>query len=1056
MPYTSSNKSQNIFILCWPIEEEATVVELVDATDSGVHNNNLITSAEGAGLTSKIRPIDDITSHSTDEFYAVISMDDGLVLHASASLYTSLGYPIDWWTGKLFIDFLNPRDKYIFTDRIASEIAISRDFHPSGANGRKASIFCRLRRFNICVSTNDQYVPYRINLVVQNFHDDKMTVSQSHVMLLVASFQSVQSAYKVPQETIIPTVFTTRHTATCRLSYVDPEVVQYLGYLPQDMIDRSLFDFYYPEDLPLIKEIYKIVINLESKTFKSKPYRFMIQNGSFVVLETEWSSFINPWTKSVEFVVGQHKVREGPVDPDIFHPPGNRRNDLLANISDEVMKEAQIIQKEIVSLLVEDVQRKLPSKATDFELLSKKKELKSFAQYILQEIKSPATIKDQMALHDRSFSGHDSVMLGEISPHHEYLDSKSSTETPPSYNQLNYQDNIERFFNRSIGVSVNNRPYASDEDILHSSENSSDALGKNNSSGPELKCSFSTNESGNSGSAENLSSESTNQQSFGSRGETSNATSNDKLLILTESLLYKHNEDMEKLMLQKHCEQKKGDKRNNSTSLNDHKAKAEQPTLRCGASNKNRSRLKRSGGPIGETDNNIKVLKYDNSVKELQSVGTVLESLNTKPNVTTIDTSPITTQNCPKTNAWTPNSVIMPSTTTIAQQRFTTTNAYCQGVSRFPTLPQWFPVYYLPLPQIRDIPSSSIIPQEHPGPPSPINQFIPYYFFPVTYTMPSVIYPPIVGAHTPPTMMCRPFPFIVPETTATPLSDTCPTTAHLTTMTTTSTATATVDNSFDPKQPVSRETSIKAEPGSIITISESSKKRQKSNESSDNQTFKTSGMTRKEPPWIEGIPLTSELINQYQMKTKPLHDVLKTDLEFLSQSKQSNLVNDQLRQLYLDIDLKNFSSNLLLEDPGTSSANEDSSDESHSESKLWWNNLKEDVPGEQQCKIKDCKFAPLGHRAHPLFQRNYCGQEMKLIIQYLNYYDVIHSGKGFCVWEDMHSRGYMRHRTVQSLNNNFKKILLRDIEVFQLPQSLEDKFLELRHISASDRKGNDD
>ncbi|XP_011495633.1 PREDICTED: uncharacterized protein LOC105360436 [Ceratosolen solmsi marchali] len=122
------------------------------------------------------------------------------------------------------------------------------------------------------------------------------------------------------------------------------------------------------------------------------------------------------------------------------------------------------------------------------------------------------------------------------------------------------------------------------------------------------------------------------------------------------------------------------------------------------------------------------------------------------------------------------------------------------------------------------------------------------------------------------------------------------------------------------------------------------------------------------------------------------------------------------------------------------------------ESKLWWNNLKEDVPGEQQCKIKDCKFAPLGHRAHPLFQRNYCGQEMKLIIQYLNYYDVIHSGKGFCVWEDMHSRGYMRHRTVQSLNNNFKKILLRDIEVFQLPQSLEDKFLELRHISASDRK----
>jgi len=32
-------------------------------------------------------------------------------------------------------------------------------------------------------------------------------------------------------------------------------------------------------------------------------------------------------------------------------------------------------------------------------------------------------------------SERDSVMLGEISPHHDYYDSKSSTETPPSYNQ---------------------------------------------------------------------------------------------------------------------------------------------------------------------------------------------------------------------------------------------------------------------------------------------------------------------------------------------------------------------------------------------------------------------------------------------------------------------------------------------------------------------------------------------------------------------------------------------------------------------------------------------
>lgn len=57
-------------------------------------------------------------------------------------------------------------------------------------------------------------------------------------------------------------------------------------------------------------------------------------------------------------------------------------------------------------------------------------------------------------------------MLGEISPHHEYYDSKSSTETPPSYNQLNYDANIERFFKSKPPVAT---MYGSDEENVTSS-----------------------------------------------------------------------------------------------------------------------------------------------------------------------------------------------------------------------------------------------------------------------------------------------------------------------------------------------------------------------------------------------------------------------------------------------------------------------------------------------------------------------------------------------------------------------------------------------------------
>lgn len=58
-------------------------------------------------------------------------------------------------------------------------------------------------------------------------------------------------------------------------------------------------------------------------------------------------------------------------------------------------------------------------------------------------------------------------MLGEISPHHDYYDSKSSSETPPSYNQLNYNENIQRFFQSKPKTTVSDesseRPSASND-----------------------------------------------------------------------------------------------------------------------------------------------------------------------------------------------------------------------------------------------------------------------------------------------------------------------------------------------------------------------------------------------------------------------------------------------------------------------------------------------------------------------------------------------------------------------------------------------------------------
>lgn len=51
--------------------------------------------------------------------------------------------------------------------------------------------------------------------------------------------------------------FGMRHTSTCTFSHVDADVVMNFGYFPQDMLGKSVFDFYHPEDLPFLKEVYE-------------------------------------------------------------------------------------------------------------------------------------------------------------------------------------------------------------------------------------------------------------------------------------------------------------------------------------------------------------------------------------------------------------------------------------------------------------------------------------------------------------------------------------------------------------------------------------------------------------------------------------------------------------------------------------------------------------------------------------------------------------------------------------------------------------------------------
>ncbi|XP_046397682.1 period circadian protein [Ischnura elegans] len=622
--------------------------------------NDLPISVHGGAIDSRVKERLDVyfnrdacspqgKAAAADGFVVVVSMEDGTVVHTTPSVTATLGFPSDMWLGRDFIDFVHPKDRMSFASHITSGVARGEDSFLKGLP-TKTSFYCSLRQYrglrNVGYGVTRKrvpYLPFRLTFTFREMNlPMEMEMSGAALSPLASPFPSaahgtekcirdptaeelnrsifivitatrIYSAYKVANEEVahtevgmVPPVgkFVTRHLASCYLSHIDPLAVPYLGYLPQDMEGRSVMDFYHPEDMPILKEAYMNVMSQPSNPFKGKPYRFRTRNGCYILVETEWSSFVNPWSRKLEFVIGQHHVLKGPSNPEVFADPGEEETRALP-----IDKEAEAIQKEIVGMLDQKVAPRVSESARQ-QVSKRCRDLASFMETLMDEMAKPPADPLRVELptqHDHCFSERDSVMLGEISPHHDYYNGKSSTETPPSYNQLNYNENLQRFFESKPKTTIsdgsadmkmegsvgnNQSPVSTDEEGKSFFPN---AIDSSSASGGERKYSSQANESESGGSGEaregavddpggpkarataaNSKGPPPPQQAGTTVGAPTAAGQQEakgeervrkdkgggvyKGPHLTEALLSRHNEDMEKMMVQKHREQRSLDR----------------------------------------------------------------------------------------------------------------------------------------------------------------------------------------------------------------------------------------------------------------------------------------------------------------------------------------------------------------------------------------------------------------------------------------------------------------------------------------------------------------
>ncbi|XP_071431892.1 period circadian protein homolog 3 isoform X2 [Pithys albifrons albifrons] len=315
------------------------------------------------------------TPKNTDTFVAVFSLLSGRIVHISEQAASILNCKKKVLDSSRFVELLVPQDVSVFythTDHshlplwnMESQTASLYEY------AQVKSFFCRIRSFDY-VGIMSKNIFSKVHTRLKGGKDQeqeprsypfRITPYLVHVCTSVhvdaescclALAEKIHSGYEAPRIPMDKRIFTTTHTPGCVFLDIDDRAVPLLGYLPQDLIGTSILMYLHPEDRPLMIAIHRKILKFAGQPpFEHLPIRFCTQNGDYVILDTSWSSFVNPWSRKVVFIIGRHKVRTSPLNEDVFAARSKETS--------SVEKEIRELQGQIYKLLLQPVHSNVSS-----------------------------------------------------------------------------------------------------------------------------------------------------------------------------------------------------------------------------------------------------------------------------------------------------------------------------------------------------------------------------------------------------------------------------------------------------------------------------------------------------------------------------------------------------------------------------------------------------------------------------------------------------------------------------------------------------------------------
>ncbi|XP_047451478.1 aryl hydrocarbon receptor nuclear translocator-like protein 2 isoform X2 [Mugil cephalus] len=286
---------------------------------------------------------------AADGFLFVVGCDRGKIVFVSESITKILNYSRAELIGQSLFDYIHPKDMGKVKEQLsASELyprerlidaktglQVQADL-PVGAarlcSGARRSFFCRMKYNKVSVKMEEKesqantskkkesqkFCTVHCTGYMRSWPSSQMEAEgegeadkqdSSHFSCLVAvgRVHSHSSPQVNGEVRVKPTEFVTRYAMDGKFTFVDQRATTILGYLPQELLGTSCYEYFHQDDLPHLADRHRKVLRSKEK-IETNCYKFKTKYGSFVTLKSQWFSFVNPWTKEVEYIVSTNTV----------------------------------------------------------------------------------------------------------------------------------------------------------------------------------------------------------------------------------------------------------------------------------------------------------------------------------------------------------------------------------------------------------------------------------------------------------------------------------------------------------------------------------------------------------------------------------------------------------------------------------------------------------------------------------------------------------------------------------------------------------------------------